>query len=50
MRLLPIKNASIFIFDETGNYIETRHVDSLILHQNNCQVRLESLSLGKYNF
>ena len=45
-----LKNASIFIFDETGNYIETRHVDSLILHQNNCQVRLESLSPGKYNF
>ena len=45
-----LKNASIFIFDETGNYIETQHIDSLTLHQNNCQVRLESLSPGKYNF
>ena len=45
-----LKNASIFIFDETGNYIETQHIDSLTLHQNDCQVRLESLSPGKYNF
>ncbi|HJA14808.1 MAG TPA: FimB/Mfa2 family fimbrial subunit, partial [Candidatus Butyricimonas faecavium] len=45
-----LKNASIFIFDETGNYIETQHVDSLTLHQNSCLVRLESLSTGKYNF
>ncbi len=45
-----LKNASIFIFDETGNYLGTQHVDSLTLRQNNCQVKLESLPPGKYDF
>ena len=45
-----VKDVTLFILDQEGNYIAREEVDSLTFHQNECTIQVPSLPQGDYTF
>ena len=45
-----VKDVTLFILDQEGNYIDREEVDSLTFHQNECIIQVPSLPQGDYTF
>ena len=45
-----VKDVTLFILDQEGNYIVREEVDSLTFHQNECTIQVPSLPQGDYTF